>query len=607
MRVNVQTGAPRQHFRCELDKLRDVASTWSLWYLCSIVARRIHVLDDALVDQIAAGEVVERPASVIKELLENALDAGARSIDVIVQGGGVEQIRVTDDGWGMGPEDAALSLQRHATSKIASSSDLNAISTLGFRGEALPAIASVSRLTLTTRLRDEVGATRIAIDGGSTPRIGEAGCAPGTIVDVRDLFYNVPARRKFLKSQATENAHIADACLRAALSTPELRLTLTREGRRARQYLPQANPEARAAAVFANEPLSAVSAQRDNVGLLAFLGAPERSRSGATGLHVYVNGRSVRDRALSRAIAFAYGSVLPPGRYPTGVVHLDIPADTVDVNVHPQKAEVRFSAGRAVLDTITRLLAKELGTTAWEGPRRMSSPGSVPPPTGGKSAAPTEPDLLREIAREGYRAAADAPLLGEPGPFGSLRVLAQVRQMLILCEGADALYVIDQHAADERVRFARLRRSYDDKQVAVQQLLFPERVELTEAEATMVEERQDEFATVGLGCAAIGPTTIAVHSVPTLVRRAPPDRLLRDLLEELTRSGGREFSDAVDTALATMACHGAIRAGDSLSDDECVALLRALDEVEEFGGHCPHGRPVVMKIDFTDVERRLGR
>ncbi len=435
---------------------------------------RVRVLDDALADQIAAGEVVERPASIVKELLENALDAGARTITVAIDGGGVGRIRVTDDGHGMTPDDAVLAMKRHATSKIEAIADLERIGTLGFRGEALPSIASVSRFSLTTRTSDAIAATCIEAGFEGDPRVREVGAPAGTTVEVRDLFHNVPARRKFLKSQATESAHVADACLRVALSTPHLRLTLRREGRDSRQYLPAKSRESRAARVF-KERLSRASGEREGVTVEAYLGPPERARSGASGLHVFVNGRPVRDRGLARAVAFAYGSVLPPGRYPVGVVYVDLDPAEVDVNVHPQKTEVRFAKGRAILDGITRALAASLGTTAFGGPEARGSQywrarlSSTPPPAalerrdegetetdpwGLASALRDEPATYRSSGPEAEETNAPA-LLEAKGYFASMRVLGQVKKMLIVCEAADALHVIDQHAADERIKLSR--------------------------------------------------------------------------------------------------------------------------------------------------------
>jgi DNA mismatch repair protein MutL len=617
------------------------------------VAGRIRVLDGALVDQIAAGEVVERPASVVKELLENALDAGASTITVEVEGGGIDLIRVTDDGEGMAAADAPLALVRHATSKVRTLEDLMAVRTMGFRGEALPSIASVSRLILTTRTRDDVGGTRVRVDGGGEPVVEAVGCAPGTTVEVRGLFANVPARRKFLKSRATENAHISEACLQVALARPSLRLVLLRDGRRAREFLPCSDLSERARSALSGVALGDLEVERDGLRLRAALAPPEKARTGSSGLHVFVNGRPVRDRSLARAVAFAYGSVLPPGRFPSGVVHLSLDPGEVDVNVHPQKAEVRFARGRAVLDTITRMLAGKLGTTAWSGPaargasywdRRLGfgaaeapaapDAGAVDPRGTAVPGAPatdeTDPWGLSGALRGPAAAVADgplrpafsasppttpatgaapvpAPLIESKGFFGSLRVLGQVRRMLIVCEGEDALHVIDQHAADERVRYDRLRAAYRERAVATQRLLFPERVECSPSDAALVEEHSDAIAALGLECTLLGPTTIAVHTVPRLVDRASPERLLRDVLDEMAHRGDRAFGDAIDMALATMACHGSIRAGDALSIEECVALLHAMDAVRDFGGHCPHGRPVVFSIGFGDLERRLGR
>jgi len=622
---------------------------------------RVRVLDDALVDQIAAGEVVERPASVVKELLDNALDAGARQVTVAVEGGGLGRILVTDDGQGMDREDAELALRRHATSKIVVPDDLLAIRTLGFRGEALPSIASVSRFSLTTRPREADAGTRVQVDGGAASRIEPVGAAPGTTVSVGELFFNVPARRKFLKSPATEVGHVAEVCLRAALTDPGLRLRLEKDGRPSREYLPAGELAGRAREVFRHETLVPLAGERDGIRVEAHLAPPERARSGATALHVLVNGRPVRDRVLARAVAFAYGSVLPPGRYPVGVVALTLDPQEVDVNVHPQKAEVRFARGRAVPDAVTRTLAAALGTAAWGRPRR--APGGTAEPEGaprlpdqavegGAHRAPAPPSGGAGRGRSQQALALGAP--GDPGPdpadpwglvsffgrsppaedgghpgdaapvegprggvagvrdagetgFGHLRFLAQVRRTFLLCEGPDGIHILDQHAADERVRYHALRTAYAARRVPRQALLFPEQVEVGAAEASLAEEHREELAALGMDVAPLGPTTLAVRAVPALVRNAPPERLLRDVLAELDRSGERAFGDAVDTAIATLACHGAIRAGDALAPEEAKALLEQLDRIPDFAGHCPHGRPVLWTLSFGELERRVGR
>ncbi|HEY2509692.1 MAG TPA: DNA mismatch repair endonuclease MutL, partial [Polyangiaceae bacterium] len=322
---------------------------------------KVQRLPDDLANQIAAGEVVERPASVVKELVENALDAGATRVRVEIDHGGTVCIRVVDDGEGMEEEDARLALERHATSKIAKVEDLLGIATFGFRGEALPSIGSVARLTLATRVRSKGEGVELVVEGGGMPRPRPCGCAPGTTIEVRDLFFNVPARRKFLKSTATESAHVGEVVLLAALARPDVTFVLARDGRVAREYLRASSRAERARQAIPDETLEACAGQRGAMKIEAYLSAPERARAGSVALHLFVNGRPVKDRQLARAVAQAYGSVLEPGRYPVGVLYLDLPPEQVDVNVHPQKAEIRFADARTVFDAVTRELHAALG------------------------------------------------------------------------------------------------------------------------------------------------------------------------------------------------------------------------------------------------------
>ncbi len=660
---------------------------------------RIRVLPAALRDQIAAGEVVERPSSVVKELIENALDAGARTLRVEVDGGGLDRILVVDDGAGMTGDEALLALERHATSKLAEFDDLYRLATFGFRGEALPSIAAVSRLTLTTRPADALAATQVEVVGGQAPTLREVGAPAGTTFLVRELFFNVPARRKFLKSVGTESGHVSDVCLDMALSRPDLALTLVRDGRTARQFLRAQSREERARDVLSRpgegvrattSDFVAVANVRGRTKVEAVLSVPERARSGATGLHLLVNGRAIRDRALARAVAMAYGSVLDPGRYPVGVVWVDLPPEEVDVNVHPQKAEVRFSRGRELLDDVTRALAAVLSdafrspastflsservSDLFPGRAAEASPGvttrvghgvpggivsmsqavtrahsfgedpwglgGAPPASLGELGLPaTELDepatQLGTGPMSASRAAESAPPVasleqtrvsgklqttlqsadaieaaasaarGEIA-YGRLRFLAQVRATYLVCEADEGIYVLDQHAAAERLNFARLRAQHDARKVARQQLLVPEVAEVSSAESELVDEARDEMLALGLDARALGDGRVAVHAVPALLMKASPLQLLRDLLDELGRSGGRKFGDAVDLVLATMACHGSVRAGDAMHPDECRALLSALDEVS-FAGYCPHGRPIVTMLSYQDLEKRVGR
>jgi DNA mismatch repair protein MutL len=593
---------------------------------------QIQTLPADLANQIAAGEVVERPASVVKELVENALDAGATRVNVEVERGGVALIRVTDDGVGMDVDDAVLSLQRHATSKIRHKDDLFALSTFGFRGEALPSIASVSRLRLATRARGASEGVEVVLEGGGIARPRPTGASEGTSVEVRDLFFNVPARRKFLKSTGTEAAHVTEALLLAALSRPDVSFFMVRDGRTAREWLRAGSRRERAAQAFdASERLEACAGERGPLRVEAHLAPPERARAGATGLHLLVNGRAVRDRAFARAVAQAYGSVLEPGRYPVGVVYIEVPASEVDVNVHPQKAEVRFADARALFDALTRELHGALasafslpalgGTRAWMGSRGPSfqplhpaSASSGPLSLDGGSADPwklggrIEGALAETLAERpgGSNAPADGSLFEGVGFYASLDFLAQVRGMFLVCGGADGLYVLDQHAAAERVTYDRLRRAFASRSIATQRLLLPDVVELLPAEVATLEERGDDVAALGVELRAVGASAVAVHAVPALLARARPERIVRDLIAELGLADRRPFRDAADRILATMACHGSIRAGDTVSRAEAAALLRDLDGID-FAGHCPHGRPVVTRIGYDELERRVGR
>lgn len=606
---------------------------------------RVQKLSAELANQIAAGEVVERPASVVKELVENALDAGASRVTVDVEQGGSVLIRVTDDGDGMTEDDAVLALERHATSKIRTLADLFRIGTFGFRGEALPSIASVSRLTLRTRARGASEGCAIEVSGGKAPVTRPAGCATGTSIEVRELFFNVPARRKFLKATATESAHVGDVLLGAALARPDVTFTLSRDGRAVREYLRASSRAERARVTSAGDSLAHVIAERGPLRIEAMLAAPERARAGAAGLALLVNGRPVRDRVLARAVANAYGSVLEGGRYPVGVVWLDLPAEVVDINVHPQKAEVRFTDARQVFDGITRelhgSLARAFGLPELKNPFAHARPtmpsfeafgspsamGRAPSPPDAASVfstrelptltrpdaslAPTRPDAPPPTLLDGANLfiaepPPNASLFGRPGIYATLRFVGQVRGMFLLCEGDDGLYVLDQHAAAERVTFDRLRRAFASRSVATQRLLVPEVVELPPSDVAALEEHAGEVDRLGVEVRAVGDGAVAVHAVPAILARAEPARIIGDLASELSRAGGRAFGGAVDLVLATMACHGSIRAGDAVSPEEASALLTALDAVD-FAGHCPHGRPVVMRLGWNELERRVGR
>jgi len=617
-------------------------------------ASRIAVLPPELASQIAAGEVVERPASAVKELIENALDAQATRVDVEIEGGGITRLSVADDGYGMSETDARLSVERHATSKLSTFAELSKVSTFGFRGEALPTISSVSRFSLRTRAAGTDAGSLIRIEAGAVIASEPCGMATGTHVEVTDLFFNVPARRKFLRSTGTESGHVTEALESAALSRPDVTFTLNRDGRRVRELLRVSSRMERVQQACQLEDLAACHGERGPLRVEAFLSRPEQARSGAGGLGILVNGRPIRDRSILVTIAQAYGSVLERGRYPRGVVYLDLPPELVDVNVHPQKAEVRFADPRAASDAVYQILSKALmsafslppvsrgawGRSAATQPaqpatavRDVPSPplpqvgqrlpldalmavaGRLPLRTTTDSASAEQaagfevPAHLQalEPALVAVRDSAAAPIRPRPElAWSSLRFIAQLRLTYLICEGEDGIYLLDQHAAAERVTFTRLRREYQARSVPSQALLFPVVIDVSSAELELVEQRGTEIAEVGLDVRARGQSSLSIHSVPRLLSRASPERLVRDLLSEVSRSGGRGFSDAVDLAIATMACHGSIRAGDALSPSESKALLDALDDAD-FAGHCPHGRPVVTFLSYAELERKVGR
>lgn len=619
---------------------------------------RIALLPPDVANQIAAGEVVERPASVVKELVENALDAESTSVTLSVDGGGLARVAVTDDGLGMSSDELRMAVLRHATSKIRTADDLVGVATYGFRGEAVPSIASVSRFRMISRARGADEGAEAVVEGGAEAVIRPAGCAPGTTVVVEDLFFNTPARRKFMRTPQTEGAACVEALVRLAIPRPDVRFVVRRDGKVVREFLRHDDVAARVREVWPDENLADLRGARGAIRVVGLLGPPERARSGASHLAIYVNGRHVKDRLLMRAVAQAYGSTLESGRYPVGALLVEVPADDVDVNVHPQKSEVRFASQGGVFEAVMTVLRDAASSAPWaqavarpqdfwsshlqRGPAAVASPdplaviGPAEPAPSAPIERPSAPGAMVSPAPQpedpwarllppayppaDYAAALDAARAAPPqrapdppapqalpstGGFGSLRYVGQVRRMYLLCEGESGLVILDQHAAAERVTFERLRRAYAGRAVAMQPLLVPERVEFSPEEVALVEERAADLLRVGVDLSPIGPTTVAVRGVPALLTRADPRRLARDVIDELGRQGN-DFSRAVDLVLATMACHGSVRGGDTLADEEARALLQALDTVD-FAGHCPHGRPVVLSLRWGEIERKVGR
>ena len=518
------------------------------------MAQTVRLLDDTLIDQIAAGEVIERPANLVKELLENAIDAQASSITVSVEDGGRAQVRVTDDGIGMSAEDATLSVQRHATSKIASFEDLVGVSTLGFRGEALPSIGSVSRMTIRSRSKDSLEGTRILVEGGELRDVSPAGCPPGTMVEVNDLFYNVPARKKFLRARQTETSRIFEVCQRLALSHPELRLVVTSDGRTARQYLPASSLAERAYQVFGDLGLKEIHADRDGVILDAVLAAAEHARAGARHLFLLVNGRPVNDRRLARAVAFAYGDRLPPGHYPRGVVSLRLAPEDVDVNAHPQKTEVRFKRAAQLVDLVTRMIAARLpaspaGDAYWEA--RMGAPGpllNVEATTAGGALSSTAPEVAQPVTEY------------VPKNPNGLRLVAHVRDRVLICEARDEILILDRERAEILVRYDALREAFDAGAVARQNLLFPDRLELAAPAAAAIERNETVLRSLGFDWSELGESSYVVRAVPALLADARAAWLFDGALAALQHGG----HDPVSAALRALSQRAATANGQPL-------------------------------------------
>jgi DNA mismatch repair protein MutL len=586
-------------------------------------APRIGRLPETLVNQIAAGEVVERPASVLKELCENALDAEAHHITVDLQAGGTREIQVSDDGTGMGPEDARLALERHATSKLHQEADLLNIATLGFRGEALPAIASVSHFTLVTRERGTDGATEVKVSGGEAPRVSETAAPVGTRVLVQDLFFNTPARRKFLKRPQTESAHATEVVTRLMLARPDVGFTLRCEGRTLLSVAEGTGLRERVALALGKgslEKLVEVDERGAEIELSGFVGSPDLNAATGQKVWLFVNGRAIRDRALAYAVSRAYQNLLPPGRFPMAVVFVKLPLDRVDVNVHPQKAEVRFADARAVHDAVARGLGRALRPAPWLGVREgevgygranvnLSSWTPLPSLPRERWTPTTTPTVTPTTAPTPTVTPTTTPTLFTPlGYFSSLRFLGQLAQTYLVCESTEgALVVLDQHAAHERVLFERLRTSRAHAGLRSQRLLLPAVIELGVAELATLVDQRERLASLGFEIEPFDGRSLSVTGVPLALIDSPIEPLLHDLAEQLAGMGSADAGgDAEADLLATMACHAAVRAHDPMSEEHVRALLGSLDSID-YKVRCPHGRPVVTQITRAELERRVER
>lgn len=602
--------------------------------------RPVRRLDDRLIDKIAAGEVVERPASVVKELVENALDAGARAIEIAVDGGGAALIRVADDGHGIAADELPLAVSRHCTSKIADAAGLSAIRTMGFRGEALPSIGAVARLSLVSRHEDAAEAYGIRVEGGRVGPVEPAARGVGTTVEVRDLFFATPARLKFMKTEKTETATIADSVKRLALANPSVAFALTVGGRTTRW--PAGTTLARVRDVlgeaFAEEAIT-LAAERNGVRLAGHLGLPTASRATASHVHCFVNGRVVRDRLLTQAIRAGYQDVMPRDRHPEAVLFVVIDPAAVDVNVHPAKADVRFRDPNGVrglvVSAIRRALAEAaprtsraisgaalaaLSSRAAEPPRTAGLSEDPAPFRSGRSERPWRGPSMPPGARSFVRpvpppAPADGPAQDDTPaaaagttadhPLGA--AVAQVHRNYVIAETADGIVIVDQHAAHERIVYEALKKAAEGRAPPAQGLLIPEVVELPPEDVARLCEHVDAFASFGLSLEPFGPGAVVVRETPAALGTFDVARLVRELADEIAEWGSSAALEArLSRVAATMACHGSVRSGRVLRPEEMNALLREI-ETTPSAAQCNHGRPTFVSLSLADIERLFER
>jgi DNA mismatch repair protein MutL len=607
----------------------------------------IQLLPDQLISQIAAGEVVERPASALKELLENSLDAGSTDIQVALQQGGIKQMRISDNGAGIAKDELALALTRHATSKIASLEDLESVASLGFRGEALASIASISRTQLLSRQSAAPHAWRIASEGSEISAIEPAALDAGTIVEVSDLYFNTPARRKFLKTEATEFGHCEDVFSRMALSRPDVAFMLQHNGRALSRYT-ASQPERRFAEVLGSEfAAESISLDESAAGLRiwGFAAKPTFNRSSRDTQYVYVNGRFVRDKLIAHAIRQAYQDVLHHDRHPAFVLFLELDPTLVDVNVHPAKTEVRFrdaqSMHRFIFHSLHKALSAPTGvsnaTSATQAgynpfaPQQASATnypsfqsqmrlGAAEPnsfyetlygarPTAVSDSSPAAQYASPVCYAPEFNDENTVQAQAEEHPLGF--AVAQIHGVYVLAQNAQGLVVVDMHAAHERIMYEKLKNALDSQAVAMQPLLLPVSFHADKLEVATVQEAQNandsSLQQLGFDIAVLSPTTLAIRAVPALLQQADVVQLARDVLHDLREYGAsRALTEQRNELLGTMACHAAVRANRSLTITEMNALLRDMEATER-SGQCNHGRPTWFQVSMSDLDKMFMR
>ncbi len=598
---------------------------------------RIALLSEAVASQVAAGEVVERPASVVKELLENSLDAGAGRIEVLIRRGGISMIRVVDDGSGMDRDDALLCLERHATSKIRTGADLAAIHTLGFRGEALPSIASVSRFRLTTRERDALVGTEVLVNGGKIEAVRDGGDAPGTQVEVRQLFYNLPARRKFLRTENTEASHVEHQLHLQAIGHPAVGFTLVNDERVVYQLPPAAHLRERirdlCGAALTAELLEIPEFATDSIAIRGCIGKAGVSRSGRQQQLVFLNGRPVENSALNFALREGYHTALMKGQHPVTFLFIDMDPAAVDVNVHPAKREVRFREAGTVRDAIVEAIRRTLESDrgAWSQTFR-----AAPEPVPMLIPEPEQLALRRDWAAPEQVA---APLRGaehrtsnvehrtsnepsmeptsapESNPQSAIRnpqsqdfkILGVLGKLYVLMQNANGLVLVDQHAAHERILFEEMRKRMEDQGVPAQRLLIPLTLQVSPRDADWIARNSDTLQRAGIGLEAFGTATFKIDTLPTFLRATDPSQLLRDIIDDLRETSTQSSKLRLgEDMIAKTVCRHAVKANDVLREPELVRLIQDLLACE-LPYCCPHGRPTMIQISYGELEKKFGR
>jgi len=593
---------------------------------------RIRLLPDIVASQVAAGEVVERPASVVKELIENSIDAGARKIEILIRRGGISLVRVIDDGSGMDRDDALLSLERHATSKIRSAADLAAIATLGFRGEALPSIASVSRFRLTTREPNAVAGTEIIVNGGKIDIVRDGGEAPGTQVEVRSLFYNLPARRKFLRSENTESRTIEHQLQLQAIGHPQIAFAFVRDARVVFQLPPAASLHDRIRDLHGNELLERLlpvnGAGLDKIDISGLIGRAGLSRQTRAQQLVFVNGRAVESPVVTAALREGYHTALMKGQFPVTFLFLRLDPASVDVNVHPAKREVRFRDPTAVREAVVNSIRRTLEGGRGDWQEKFRAPASLPPQPIETTAKIPEPrhrelrQLGAALGERGYNVVAGVAdpgrALVKPDEFAQetpikrdrnsqFQIIGILNKLYVLMENADGLVLVDQHAAHERILFEELRRRMEEQGVPSQKLLIPQTFDLPPRDAEWVERNLSILQKMGIGIEGFGPNTFKIDSLPAFLQTSDPVSFMQRVIDDLKSASNSSSALRLgEEMIAMTVCRHAVKANDPLRYLEVEKLIQDLLECD-LPYCCPHGRPTMIQISLAELEKKFGR